>query len=287
MHSTEAAHRCAGAASGALRFYFTAHPGDLSRSRLLPGCHILLVAAAHWDGRRQRLHVRRPPTDHVASLAVDSGGFTAARRWGRYPWSPQQYADFVQDVSRDVPLDWCASMDYACEPAVDRSPLGTNHTRIEATLQLEPACRQVAPHLPWLPVLQGDTLAERAYDLARRQQEGLVPPRLAGVGSLCGRGACQAIQTLGFYRIHLPGVRFHGFGLHVQALDDDTTFAALASWDSYGWTWGKGQKGVDRPPAYLRQPGETCTQFTQRLAALYWQHTVAPRLTRPLQRTLW
>jgi hypothetical protein len=195
----EATHGQAGAASVGPRFYFTVHPGDLSRRRLLPGCHLLLVAAAHWDALRQRFRVRRPPAVHIASLAVDSGGFTAARRWGQYPWSPRQYADFVQAVSRDVPLDWCASMDYACEPAVDRSRLATNRHRIEATLQLEHACRQVAPHLPWLPVLQGDMRAERAYDLARRQQEGLVPQRLAGVGSLCGRGARQAVQVLAFY----------------------------------------------------------------------------------------
>ena len=69
----------------ALRFYFTVHPSDYSRRRLLPGCHVLLVAAAHWDAHRQRFRIRRPPADHVASLAVDSGGFTAARRWGQYP----------------------------------------------------------------------------------------------------------------------------------------------------------------------------------------------------------
>jgi hypothetical protein len=53
------------------------------------------------------------------------------------------------------------------------------------------------------------------------------------VGSLCGRGARQAIQILGFYWVRLPGVRFHGFRLYIQVLDKDTTFAVLASWDSY------------------------------------------------------
>jgi len=80
-------------------------------------------------------------------------------------------------------------MDYACEPAVDRSTLATNQARIDATLANEMACLEAEPTLPWLPVLQGDTLAERAYDLAQRQRLGLVPTTLAGIGSVCGRGA--------------------------------------------------------------------------------------------------
>jgi hypothetical protein len=70
------------------RFYWTAHPGDLIRTRLLPGAHVLIVASAFWDADRGRFRICRPPANHIASLAIDSGGFTAARKWGRYPWTP-------------------------------------------------------------------------------------------------------------------------------------------------------------------------------------------------------
>jgi hypothetical protein len=66
-----------------MRFYFTPHPADLTRLRLLPGAHGLLVASSLW--RRERLWRRRPPAGILASLALDSGGFTAARKWGQYP----------------------------------------------------------------------------------------------------------------------------------------------------------------------------------------------------------
>lgn len=269
-----------------LRFYFTVHPSDASRRRLLPGCHVLLVAAAHWDTRRQRFRLRRPPADHVASLAVDSGGFTAARRWGQYPWSPQQYADFVHAVSRDVPLDWCASMDYACEPTVDRSTLATNQARIDATLANERACLEAAPSLPWLPVLQGDTLAERAYDLAQRRRLGLVPTTLAGVGSVCGRGAAGAVHVMRWYATQLPGVQFHAFGLDVRALDDDDVADVVQSWDSYAWNWPKGRRGKGLASASLRRTEETYTQYVRRLAGLYWTQTIRPRLIRPRQLRL-
>lgn len=267
-------------------FYYTLHPGDLIRSRLMPGIRVMLVASAHWDDDRKRFKVRRPPADWITSLVIDSGGFTAARRWGKYPWSYCQYAGWIRETSRDVALDFCAVMDYACEPAVNRDILATNQARIAATIENEVRLKETDPDLPWLPVLQGDNLAERAYDLELRGQAGLLPESYAGIGSVCGRGARGATQTTRFYAWQLPGVRFHGFGMHIQALDDNEAFFALKSWDSYGWNWGRGQKDMDRPPEYLQRPGESYSELTNRLGRLYWQNTISPRLSRDRQRPL-
>lgn len=267
-------------------FYFTIHPGDMIRARLIPGIRVMLVASAHWDDQRKRFKIRRPPADWVKSIVIDSGGFTAAKRWGQYPWSYAQYADWIRESSRDVDLDFCAVMDYACEPTVNRDILATNQARIEATIKNEARLKEVAPDLPWLPVLQGDNLTERAYDLERRRELGQLPTDYAGIGSVCGRGRNGAVETVRFYAWQLPGVKFHGFGMHIQALDDNETYFALKSWDSYGWTWGKGQRDMDRPPEYLRQPGESYTELTNRLGRLYWQNTISPRLTRDRQRPL-
>ncbi|MCH8962791.1 MAG: hypothetical protein IH820_16135 [Bacteroidetes bacterium] len=258
------------------------------RTRLPHGCHVMLVASAHWDDRRKRFKIRRPPADHVSTICIDSGGFSAARRWGRYPWTPAQYADFVHEtveggaapIGQDR-LRFVACMDYACEPTVDRSQLHTNRDRIKATIRNESCCHEADPSLPWLPVLQGDTLSQRLFDLQLRRRLGLLPGQRAGVGigSVCGRGARSAISTILFYRERLPDVGFHGFGLHIQALDHPAAWTVIQSWDSYGWTWGKGQKGVDRPPEYLKREGETYTEHTRRLAGLYYERTVKPRLS--------
>jgi hypothetical protein len=270
------------------RFYFTLHPGDMLRARIIPGSYIMLVAAAHWDNARQRFKVRRPPIDHVASMCIDSGGFTAARRWGKYPWTVEQYVDFIRAVSRDIKLDFCSILDYACEPSVNRSAYQTNIERIEATIENEIACRKAAPDLPWLPILQGDSLEERQYDLDRRRELGLLPTDYAGIGSVCGRGAGGAAQVVKFYADRLPGVQYHGFGMHIQALDDDTVYAALRSWDSYSWTWGRGQTEIDRPPEYYWRKGEeSYSTYTRRMAELYWKNTIQPRLIRARQITLW
>jgi len=177
-------------------------------------------------------------------------------------------------------------MDYACEPSVDRSTYRTNRERIKATIRNEAACIAVAPDLPWLPVLQGDSLEERAFDLALRERIGMLPTDYAGIGSVCGRGAVAARDVVKFYADRLPGVQYHGFGMHVQALDDDAVFAMLRSWDSYGWNWGRGQKDVDRPAECYHREGESWSEYTQRLAQFYWRETVCPRLDAPRQLTL-
>lgn len=268
-------------------FFFTYHPGDMYRARILPGANIMTVAAAHWDDNRARFKIRRPPADMIGKLAIDSGGFTAAKRWGRYPWTPAQYASFIHEMSRDVPVEWAAVMDYACEPGVNREILSTNLKRIEATIENERACRNAAPDLPWLPVLQGDALAERLYDLKLREKAGLLPGPMAGIGSICGRGIISARETILFYLSHLgPETKYHAFGLHVQALDCLQTRSIIASWDSYSWNWGRGQKDLDRPAEYLRRDEETRSDYVLRLARLYYENTIKPRLETPSQMLL-
>lgn len=269
-----------------IRFYFTAHPGDMIRSRILPNACLMLVASAHWDDIRQRFRIVRPPADIVSSIAIDSGGFTAARRWGHYPWTMEQYIDFIRAESRDVDLDFCAVMDYACERGVNRETYHTNCERIHASICNDAALRAYAPDLPWLSVLQGHTYQERAHDIALRRRIKLLPDKYAGIGSVCGRSPVEARGVLKFYGEKLPpGVRFHGFGLHVQTLDDDYAYALTQSWDSYAWNWGRGQSGMDRPAECMHIPGETWSVYTRRLATFYWNNTIMPRLTKPRQGT--
>ena len=53
----------------------------------------------------------------------------------------------------------------------------------KATIRNESCCRQADPSLPWLPVLQGDTLSQRQFDLQLRRRLGLLPGQRAGIGS--------------------------------------------------------------------------------------------------------
>jgi hypothetical protein len=244
---------------------------------------VLIVASAFWDADRGRFRICRPPADHIAGLAIDSGGFTAARKWGRYPWTHQQYIDWIRAESRDVPLDWCAVMDYACERDVDRGIYATNRDRIKATIRNDRALRALAPDLPWLSVLQGNTLEESALDLALRRRIGLLFPYM-GIGSICRRVGSEAAAVLAWYGPRLPATRYHAFGLDIRTFDArDAAYFLCASWDSYSWTWARGARTMDRPRDLLQRPNEGRSAYTRRLAEFYRYLVIAPRLARPRQ----
>ncbi len=264
-------------------FYYTVHPADTLRSRLIPNRRIMVVATAYWDGKKAKFRVRRPPADHIKSLAIDSGGFTAHKKWGKYPWSYEQYIEFIRKMSRDVTLDFCAVMDYACEREVNRSTYETNMSRIEATIENETALRQLAPDLPWLGVFQGNTLQERAWDIKQRQKLDLIEDEM-GIGSICGRSPLISKEVIRFYMSQLPHVRYHAFGLDIRTFDKaDDVFWAVGSWDSYTWCWGRGmtRKG---DPKRRHIEGETWSQYTRRLAEQFEENTLNKRLHVKRQR---
>lgn len=220
-----------------MQFYFTLSPSDLSRQRLLPGAHGMLVASSLWRPKTARLGYRQPPFGVLASLVLDSGGFNAARKWGQYPWSVDAYATLAQRYADGpCPLAWVAVMDYACEHGVDREQLATNQQRIAATVDNARRCREQAPTLPWLPVIQGWTLDEYAQSIDLYTQAGF-PLAYAGLGTMCGRPVREACAILRALAEHYPHQRYHVFGMHLGVLDDHDAAAVVESWDSYAWDW--------------------------------------------------
>ena len=126
--------------------------------------------------------------------------------------------------------------------------------------------RALAPDLPWLGVLQGDTLDERLFDVRCRRRLGLIFP-LMGIGSICGRRPSESATVIRSYRRWLPGVRYHAFGLDCRTLDGrDDVASAVQSWDSYAWNWPRGDRGASRPSFLLRAGGESWSTYTLRLA---------------------
>jgi len=264
-----------------VRFYFTLSPQDLCRARIAPGASLMLVASGAWRGGR--LAVSRPPrAARVSSLSLDSGGFTAARRWGRYPFTPAAYACWARQTARDVPLDFVAVMDYACERDVCRDALATNAARISQTVANAVRCLEADPALPWLPVVQGyspdDYLA-----CARDYRERGLPLAYAGLGTVCGRPWREAAGLLDFLRRALPDTRWHVFGMDLRVLADPGARAVVRSWDSHAWNWPTGARGDACRPA--RAGSESYSDYCGRLARAY-QRRVGRLLGLPRQGLL-
>lgn len=162
--------------------------------------------------------------------ALDSAGFVAMARYGRFPWSVAQYVNLAMLSG----CSWWSQMDCCCEPevAADRP---TVLARVSATAQLLSMCRdeytrviaespefaQFTP--PPMPILQGWTPEDYrvSASLTATVLDG-VWPDLIGVGSVCRRrltgpdGLWRVLHEID--AVLPPHVRVHLFGVKGAAI---------------------------------------------------------------------
>ncbi|MFG2245500.1 hypothetical protein [Spirillospora sp. NPDC048823] len=191
--------------------------------------------------------------------ALDSGGFTYLKDYGRFPISPHEYAAAVRRYRDHIGrLDFAAPQDWMCEPEVIAGGwrgrlyfVGTGlsvaeHQRRTVASYLE--LRRLAPDLPWIPVLQGWTLAEyaRCADLYADAGVDLSALPVVGLGSVCRRQSTTEIRDIVtvFAR---RGLRLHAFG--VKTLGLGLYGHQIASADSMAWS-----QAAKHEPAW---PGHT------------------------------
>lgn len=235
----------------------------------------------------------------VAPAAVDSGGFQELQRYGTWTVPPHEYAARVRRY-RDAfgpHLRWAAPQDWMCEPAIIHGGwhggqyfVGTHRSVAEhqARTVLNAAhLRQIAPDLPWIYVVQGDTpdAYVRCVDLYWSLCGiDLATEPLVGVGSVCRRQSMPEAGRI-LTVLHRRGLRrLHGFGFKTLGL---LQFGhLLVSADSQAWS---------RDARYKQRP--VCGQVHPRGAkncanclpyALHWRHRLLHQLTPDSgQLSLW
>ncbi len=121
------------------------------------------------------------------------------------------------------------------EDLLERTGLSVRRHQ-ELTVRSYYTLKDLAPEVPWLPVLQGWTPGQyldcvELYDLGGRQwREGPV-----GVGSICRRqGTTRTVQLL--QRLADEGLRLHGFGLKQTGLERGARDSCESS-DSLAWSY--------------------------------------------------
>jgi len=250
----------------------------------------------HWLGlvdvplfiSRTRMADRRSLPVARGRWALDSGGFTELQYHGRWTITPAEYARFVRRCADEIgQLDWAAPMDWMCEQVViDGGQVGplrfvgthlsvAEHQRRTVANHIE--LRTLAPELPIVPVLQGQTRDDyrRCIDLYHRAGIDLTTEPVVGLGSVCRRQASREIAAL-VADLAGEGLRLHGFGVKARGLG---LYAAyLASADSMAWSL----RGTHiRPCAHGPRASEAnCLPF-----ALGWRDRVL-RATRTAQLDL-
>jgi hypothetical protein len=210
-----------------MRFYLGTHqPAWLARDLGVP----LLVSHRRLTGRRTLPRASGP-------WALDSGGFTELSLYGQWRTDARAYVAAVRRYSEEIGhLDWAAGQDWMVESHV-RTRTGASlrtHRRRTVTNYLQ--LRDLAPELPFIATLQGQSVADyqRCADLYERHGVDLAALPRVGVGSICRRQHSGEVEQI-VRSLADRGLRLHTFGAKVLGL---ARYAdAICSSDSPAWSF--------------------------------------------------
>jgi len=213
----------------------------------------------------------------AAPWALDSGGFTELSMHGQWLTEPQAYADRCSAYAEQIGMpDFCAVQDWMCEPQI-REKTGQSieaHQRltIASFLQL----REIAPGLPWLPVVQGWDLADYCKHVRLYESAGidLTLQPVVGVGSVCRRQSSKEGQAI-VAEVAAMQIRVHAFGFKTIGLM--ASWQKLTSSDSMAWSFTARRRGI-RLEGCSHSTCANCLRY-----ALQWRSDVLALLPSQLQ----
>jgi hypothetical protein len=187
---------------------------------------------------RRRLIRRKTMPRARGRVLLDSSGFTQLKdhgSWDAIP--PALYVSEVQTLVDEVGnVDGAFIQDWMCEGFIlgktGLSVLEHQRRTVRSYLEL----RSLAPHLPWLPVIQGWTVADylRCVDMYAADGVDLRRFSLVGVGSICSRQSTKDAYAILAALSGLGLDNLHGFGVKTDGLPAGKKY--LRSADSMAWS---------------------------------------------------
>jgi hypothetical protein len=173
----------------------------------------------------------------VGRWALDSGAFTEIKDHGHWTVDAPTYAAEVSRIAAEVGnMDWAAIQDWMCEPSMlARTGLSIieHQTRtVKSFIELS----QIAPMVPWVPVLQGWREDEYLDHIEQYKASGVDLTKLpvVGLGSVCRRQGTDEFACI-VRAIVARGISLHGFGVKMTGLVKVAPL--LASSDSLAWSF--------------------------------------------------
>ncbi|WP_223839247.1 deazapurine DNA modification protein DpdA family protein [Saccharopolyspora pogona] len=193
-----------------MRFFLGTHqPSWLARDLGVP----LLVSHRRLAGRRTL-----PPA--TGQWALDSGGFTELSLHGRWLIDERTYTAAVRRYATEIGhLAWAAPMDHMTEAHILARTGSTVRTHQRRTVTNYLRLREIAPDLPFIAVLQGQSISDYHWcaDLYEKEGVDLATLPLLGVGSVCRRQPTAEVEQI-MRSLAARGYRLHAFGAKVLGL---------------------------------------------------------------------
>jgi hypothetical protein len=220
---------------------------------------------------RLKNHHRRA----VTTWALDSGGFSELSLYDTWKTTPAQYVEAVEQYASEIGgLEWAAPQDWMVEDVMLAKTGLTMGEHQRRTIRSVQTLRAMAPHLPFVPVLQG----QRVRDYVRHAEDyaaegiGLAAEPVVGVGSVCRRQSGEeAGRIFAALRSELGLQNLHGFGVKRTGLAKYGEHLSTA--DSQAWSYRARRLANERGgvplPGCTHRSCNSCPRF-----ALAWREAI-------------
>jgi hypothetical protein len=258
---------------GVVRFYLGCH-----RVPWLSTVDVPLFISHNLLKNRRTMPVAR------TRWALDSGGFTELSMHGRWTTSATDYVAACRRYRDEIGLlDWCAPQDAMCEPWIlDKARAwlgGTVEAHQRWTVENYLTLREMAPDVPFVPVLQGWQLDDYVshVDMYRSYGVDLAALPTVGVGSVCRREATSEIASI-MATLNGMGLALHGFGVKGSGIRRYGWL--LESCDSMAWSY----RGRRIKPCPVHDTRSSCANCLHH--ALDWRTRALDATAQPVQLEL-
>lgn len=227
----------------------------------------LFVSRRRMAGRRTLPRARAP-------WVLDSGGFSELSLFGQWKLEARDYVEEVRRFQQEVGnLQWAAIQDWMCEPFMFAKTGLSLEEHQRRTVDSYARLLDLAPDLPWTPVLQGWEPTDYLRCLEKYEARGFnlrkVP--VVGLGSVCRRQHTQEAESI-IRELGALGLRLHGFGFKAKGLQ--RVADVLVSSDSLAWSYDARR----RPPLEGCSGHKNCANCAR--YAMRWLTELTARLNR-------
>jgi hypothetical protein len=218
----------------------------------------------------------------VTSWALDSGGFTELSMYGKWRTPSEQYVAEVRRFQSEVGrLQWAAPQDWMCEPIITQKTGLTVRQHQKRTVDNFLKLRDMAPDLPFVPVVQGWELSDylRCVEMYEAAGVNLRAFKTVGVGTVCRRQATDEAAEI-MRNLAGLGLKLHGFGFKTKGLLK--VQRSMVSADSLAWSFAARMEdplpGHDRPGPGRPLGHQACSNCP--VFALRWRRKLLSKLKK-------